>query len=277
MTTGGLPGALPAEPRQLAPEHMLHVIATWIGTVLDREGAVGLVVPMSGTDSIATFLCCAHAISQRPHGDVALTGIHYGKAYPWKEPLLTICRDRGYSRVSMETYDLTSRSDRLQSVSDPLFIHDEYLRWAHVQSYALGRTFQNAGDPEPHLVVGTRNRTERLLFKYSIASNVAVMEPIAELYKSEVLRLCAALGVPQAILMQSRCSDLQCGRPGVMAENIEALDRLLLVREGRLHPQNAESIPLPLRTALNTFLDQTLAARGFMGRIPYLPDEGMFG
>jgi NAD+ synthase len=67
-------------------------------------------------------------------------------------------------------------------------------------------------------LVGSRNRTEEVLGTYSLASRLATYLPIVGLWKSEVMELAEAVGIPDEILASSTRADPLCGRPTELAE-----------------------------------------------------------
>jgi NH3-dependent NAD+ synthetase len=67
-------------------------------------------------------------------------------------------------------------------------------------------------------LAGSRNRTEEVLGNYSLASRLATYLPIVGLWKSEVMELARAVGVPDEILESSKRADPLCGRPPAIAE-----------------------------------------------------------
>lgn len=72
-----------------------------------------------------------------------------------------------------------------------------------------------------------------MLGTYSLASRVATYLPLAGLWKSEVMALCEAAGVPREITDSSRRPDPDCGRPPEMAAiPFELVDRFLQVKVG---------------------------------------------
>jgi len=63
------------------------------------------------------------------------------------------------------------------------------------------------------LVMGTSNKTESLLGYTTIfGDNAAALQPIGDLYKSQVRQLSAAVGVPEAILRKPPTADLWAGQ-----------------------------------------------------------------
>jgi NAD+ synthase len=63
------------------------------------------------------------------------------------------------------------------------------------------------------LVVGTSNKTEALLGYTTIfGDNASALNPIGDLYKSQVRQLSAEIGVPEAILHKPPSADLWAGQ-----------------------------------------------------------------
>ena len=66
-----------------------------------------------------------------------------------------------------------------------------------------------------------------------MASRLATFFPIVGLWKSEVMRLCAQVGVPSEIMASSRQADPACGRPVEIAEiPLETIDAYLKFKLG---------------------------------------------
>lgn len=85
----------------------------------------------------------------------------------------------------------------------------EIERWAHFLTLSV---------QENLILVGSRNRTEDTLGTFSHASKVCSQLPLAGLWKSQVMELCAYVGVPEEILASSQRADPKCGRPQRMAD-----------------------------------------------------------
>ena len=63
------------------------------------------------------------------------------------------------------------------------------------------------------LVMGTSNKTETLLgYTTLFGDNAAALQPIGDLYKTQVRQLSAAVGVPEAILRKPPTADLWAGQ-----------------------------------------------------------------
>jgi len=80
------------------------------------------------------------------------------------------------------------------------------------------------------LVMGTSNKTETLLgYTTMFGDNAAALQPIADLYKTQVRQLAAALDVPDAILRKPPTADLWAGQTDEQEVGMRYsdLDRLL--------------------------------------------------
>jgi NAD+ synthase len=80
------------------------------------------------------------------------------------------------------------------------------------------------------LVMGTSNKTEALLGYTTIfGDNAAALQPIGDLYKSQVRQLSAAIGVPEPILRKPPTADLWAGQTDEQEVGLaySEIDRLL--------------------------------------------------
>ncbi len=144
--------------------------------------AEGLLVPVSGgSDSALGFWLCTQALPGKTHA------IHAGDETTLR------CLD-WYASVGPLGYVKTAgrRADR------------EEMRWAHFLSYSLRRR---------QWLVSCRNRTEDELGTYSLASRTATFMPLVGSWKSDVMKMCGAVGVPEEIIASSSRADPDCGRP----------------------------------------------------------------
>jgi len=87
------------------------------------------------------------------------------------------------------------------------------------------------------LVLGTGNRTEGLLgYTTMYGDNACALNPIGQLYKTEIRALCAHLGLPEAVLTKAPSADLWEGQADEdeLGVTYEEVDRLLvhMVDEG---------------------------------------------
>jgi NAD+ synthase len=91
------------------------------------------------------------------------------------------------------------------------------------------------------LVVGTSNKTEILLgYTTQWGDSAAAINPIGDLYKTQVRQLSRAMGIPGAIIDKAPSADLWIGQTdeGELGFTYEQVDRLLyLMVDHRYSPQ----------------------------------------
>jgi NAD+ synthase len=82
------------------------------------------------------------------------------------------------------------------------------------------------------LVVGTGNKTELLLgYSTQFGDSASALNPLGDLYKTQLRQLAAALGVPQEIIDKAPSADLWQGQTdeGELGFTYEAVDKLLFI------------------------------------------------
>lgn len=99
------------------------------------------------------------------------------------------------------------------------------------------------------LVMGTSNKTEALLGYTTIyGDNAAAMQPIADLYKTQLRQLAAAMGVPRSVVDKPPSADLWTGQTDEdeIGYTYERLDQLLyLLVDARYRPEEVISEGFP--------------------------------
>jgi NAD+ synthase len=92
------------------------------------------------------------------------------------------------------------------------------------------------------LVVGTGNKTEILLgYTTLYGDSACALNPLGDLYKTQVRQLARAVGVPEAIVAKPPSADLWSGQTdeGELGFTYERVDRLLLLLvDGRHSPES---------------------------------------
>jgi NAD+ synthase len=91
------------------------------------------------------------------------------------------------------------------------------------------------------LVVGTGNKTEILLgYTTLFGDSACALNPIGDLYKTQVRQLARALGIPELIIVKPPSADLWTGQTdeGELGFTYEAVDKLLyLLVDQRFRPE----------------------------------------
>lgn len=272
--------ALPAAPRRLDPEASFNALVDWVHDLARERNAPGMVVGISGTDSLLAFLACAKGYERLGKPDRVM-GVHYGKPFPptdrTPEQIAHILKIspafNWVSRIVMPW--LQTQAPAVKLITDDSFdTHNDHKRWAALFSASL-----DGADPRQPLdaqntywVVGTRNATENMLGTYSNLSMAASVQPLIHLWKSEILQICAHLNVPQIARDQSRQVDCDCGRFDLAADHIEEVDAILMERANQLSPAYLRDKLSPdIYKRLNDFVDEQIAYAAFKKKIPYTP------
>lgn len=187
----------------------------------------GFIVGISGTDSIVAFMLINSAL-RRQGKEHRLIGIHY--ADPYRKNLTWIEREIvPWIETVMPTSNIVVRSPAGHFV--------DHFRWADMLYRSTHDVFShehgNADkilpyeDGQGYWVSGTINATEKALGKYSICQKSTSIQPIIHFWKTEILELCHAFGVPDIAMQNSRIPDCLCGRDDFAAANIELIDKVL--------------------------------------------------
>lgn len=262
--------------RKLNPRQTFQKLVDWIhDEIIVKRKAPGLVVGISGTDSIVAFLAVAEAYERlgKPNRAAA---IHYGEALP---ALVNSPELEGKFWFQRQVLPwLKQRAPQAQIFVDTSIDSSrDGLRWGALLDWSVLGDSKHGIMQAPndqHWVVGTRNASEDALFAYSNASNMASVQPLLHLWKSEILTIAKELGLPQKTLDHSCQPDCACGRMDLWAYHIPEVDHLLMARAGILNPQHVEdSMPASLYKSLNAFIDTQIASSQFKTQIPYSTNQ----
>jgi NH3-dependent NAD+ synthetase len=231
--------------------------------VLSQTPVPGFIVGLSGTDSIVAFMIAYAAMARFGKHDRIL-GVHYtnlNKKVPG----------------SFEKHAIPWLRERCPGaqilVEEPLGVNYDQQRWADIHLRALHSVKKYEGGQlkieryphgETYWIVGTINATERALGKYSLISDSASIQLVQTLYKTNIMRICEDLGVPEMILENARLPDCACGREEIAANNIELLDDIIRYRVD-ITKHDPELI-----AKLYEYIQEQKKVYGFKVRIPYV-------
>lgn len=256
------------------PAATFQALVRWMRTdVVEERNAPGLLVGLSGTDSIIAFLVAARALALVGKGN-RLLGVHFAPS-----------EDFLYDFPAAETHlwfrDTIIPWLRAQAPASHISVDDtidwrcDGLRWGRLLDMSIvandDATRQMRAPVEQFWVVGTRNRTEEVLLNYSNASTAVSVQPLLHLWKSEILALCRYLNVPEIAVDKSCETDCICGRERLAAQHIAGVDALLRARVGA----RTETLEMPTVTAvqLTNYIDAQIARGQFKRELPYRPPQ----
>src|SRR3990172_830304 len=208
-----------------------HFLRDEIRKVGLEKGVMGV---SGGVDSAVACTLVAHAIGA--HNVLALR-LPYKTSSP--DSLEHAQRVIDALGVPSETIDITP-------MVDPLFEHlpvMDDIRKGNVMARQRMIVCYDRSAAIKGLVVGTSNKTELLLGYGTLFGDMAAaVNPIGDLYKTQVRQLAKHLGVPQPIIDKPPSADLWAGQTdeGEMGLTYAEVDRLLtLLVDERYTPAEA--------------------------------------
>lgn len=291
-----MPAVYPSvSPRTIDLKGTFNALVQWIHNMVLEESAPGLIVGLSGTDSILVYLASVRAFEKLGKSERVL-GVHYGPDWPIPDDVFTkFKKDFEYETQEKFLEEYPNYSYFIRTIIPWLKEQAPYstieanngiidkhesdsLRWGAIFERSL-----SGADPREvmlegsnYWVVGTRNSSEQELGTYSSISMGVSVQPIIHLWKSEILELCKYLGVPEIALQKSCEADCNCGRFDLPAQHIKEVDWILMAQKGDLDSSYLEqNIDPNLLKKLTEFVNKQKEDAGFKKKIPYMPPPGM--
>lgn len=264
----------PQIPRIIDPANTFNALVQWLhDEIIVKRGAPGLLIGLSGTDSVVAFLAAYKAFEKAGKPNRVL-GVHFApseeflddhpeaEVHLWfsKEVIPWLRQQAKEAEIVIDT-SIDWRGDGLRwgALADLSVVSNERKRVMRL--------------PEDQFwIVGTRNRSEDTLKTYSNASMLASLQPLIGLWKSEILQISEYLKVPQVAVTKSCETDCICGRMRLPAMHIKEVDTLLMVRRGELIQKYVDdNIQFDLQRLLSRYIEDQIAKSSFKGSIPYVP------
>jgi NAD+ synthase len=224
MTSPGGPETAPL-PEIDAPQ-VIDVIVGFIRSQLQQTGFERLVVGLSGgVDSATVAYLAARAVAA---DNLLAVRMPYRTSDPSSETdALTVIEALG---CDAQRVDLTPMADPLLTLvghGDETAIR---VRRGNVLARLRMIVLYDRSAAFDALVCGTSNKTEALLGYGTIHGDMAAaIQPIGDLYKSQLREVATELGVPPAIVAKPPSADLWPGQTDEdeLGATYDALDRIL--------------------------------------------------
>ncbi len=210
-----------------------QILVEFLRTEIQRAGFSHGVIGLSGgVDSALACYLAAEALG--PENVLAVRMPYKTSAPESYEHAELVVRATG---VQEKTLPVTPMADALfELVPDAGSIRrgNVFARLRMILLYDQSAEFQG-------LVVGTGNKTEILLgYTTLYGDSACALNPLGDLYKTQIRQLARAVGVPEVILAKPPSADLWAGQTdeGELGFTYEQVDRLLLLLvDGRYSPQ----------------------------------------
>lgn len=269
------------KPRTIDPQATFESIVQWIEETAKAERAPGAIIGISGTDSILVYLACAEAFTRMGKPE-AVIGVHYGprldEAQPQPDNGGIYCVSSEFNWVAKDVFPwLKAQAPQARLELDhSAGYKDDHVRWGRLFSRAVSDTDDGQGLSTSHYFpIGTRNATEDYLGTYSQISRAVSMQPIVNLYKSEVLQLCEYLGVPQVAMDKSREVDCDCGRFDTAALYLEEVDAFIMKEKGEINKDYFKGFDAEVRASVMEYVLEEKERNAFREKTPYRPENDL--
>jgi NAD+ synthase len=219
---------MPCEPPDaeltINPELVAGILTRFIRSEIRRAGFSRAVVGLSGgiDSSVATFLA---ARAMGPENVLAVT-------MPYKTSSEATRRD---SRAVIEQLGVATVAVPITAAIDAYFARfpdATQLRLANKCARERMTVLYDQSAAFQGLVVGTSNKSELLLgYGTQFGDMASAVNPVGDLYKTQLYQLAAWLGVPQPILEKVPTGDLWVGQTdeGELGFGYAEVDRLLVL------------------------------------------------
>ncbi|MFC1492822.1 NAD+ synthase [candidate division KSB1 bacterium] len=207
-------------------EFVEKILTGFIGSCFEKTGAEKAIVGLSGgLDSSVTAALCVKALgSDRVHGVIMPYRTSAGNSRKDAEHLAS------HLEIKFEVVDITPMTDEYFKTDTDA---DDNRR-GNMMARQRMAVLYDISAREKGLVVGTSNKSELLLGYGTIFGDLAcAINPLGDLYKTQLRQLAKSLGIPGRILKKKPSADLIAGQTdetdlGFSYEKVDPLLYLLI-------------------------------------------------
>jgi NAD+ synthase len=192
-------------PLLLNPEQAVKVLTMFIERELHRTGLKKVVIGLSGgVDSALSTYLAAKAIGAENLHVVMM-------------PYKTSSADSlGHARLIIDDLKLSHEVVEITPMADALFAASpdiDRLRRGNIMARMRMITLYDRSQQLGGLVIGTSNKTESLLgYTTLFGDNASAINPLGDLYKTQVWQLSESIGMPREIVSKPPSADLWEGQ-----------------------------------------------------------------
>jgi NAD+ synthase len=216
------------------PELARKILTGFIQTELNRVGFSRAVIGLSGgLDSGLSCYLAAEALG--PNNVLAVR-------LPYKSSSLDSLE---HAQLIIDALGVQTLTIPITEMVDPLFERfpdADRKRRGNAMARARMIVLYDQSEAFDALVIGTGNKTEILLgYTTLFGDSASAINPIGDLYKTQVRQLARAMGMPAAVLKKPPSADLWVGQTdeGELGFTYEEVDKLLyLLVDQRYKPED---------------------------------------
>ncbi len=215
------------------PDLVRKILTEFIRSEITRPGFSHAVVNLSGgVDSAVSFVLSVEAMGPK---NVLAIRCPYKTSSPDSLEHAQILIDQfGCPSVTIPITDMTDALISLEPGMPDIRKGNIMARARMIVAYDQSEAFKG-------LVIGTGNKTEILLgYTTLYGDSACAINPIGDLYKTQVRQLARALGIPEAIIAKPPSADLWTGQTdeGELGFTYAEVDKLLyLLVDQRYRPE----------------------------------------
>ena len=199
-----------------------QILTSFVKSEVTRVGYSRAVIGLSGgIDSALSFVLAVEALGKE---NVLAVRLPYKSSSP---------DSLEHAEMLVEQYGVACETVEITDMVEPLFETDPDMskqRKGNIMARQRMIVLYDSSEAFKGLVVGTSNKTEILLGYSTLWGDMAsALNPIGDLYKTQLRQLARALGIPSAILDKPPSADLWTGQTdeGELGFSYEAVDKLL--------------------------------------------------
>lgn len=204
------------------PDLVRTILTGFIHTELTRVGFSRAVIGLSGgLDSAVSCYLAAEALGPE---NVLAVRMPYKSSSP---------DSLEHAQQVIDALGVQSLTFEITEMVEPLFTHfpdTNPVRRGNAMARARMIVLYDQSEAFRGLVVGTSNKTEILLgYSTLYGDSACAINPLGDLYKTQLRQLAKALGVPEAIIAKPPSADLWSGQTdeGELGFTYAEVDRLL--------------------------------------------------
>jgi len=215
------------------PELVRKILTEFIRSEITRVGFSRAVVNLSGgIDSAVSFVLAAEALG--PQNVLAIR-------LPYKTSLAD---SLDHAQMLIDQFGCPSVTIPITEMADALIAREpgmSEIRKGNIMARARMIVAYDQSEAFKGLVVGTGNKTEILLgYTTLYGDSACALNPIGDLYKTQVRQLARALEIPEPIIAKPPSADLWAGQTdeGELGFTYSEVDKLLyLLVDQRYRPE----------------------------------------
>jgi NAD+ synthase len=199
-----------------------QILVNFIRSEVTRVGYSRAVIGLSG--GIDSALSCALTVEALGKDNVLAVRMPYKSSNP---------DSLQHAELLVEQLEIPCKTIEITAMVEPLFALDRSitkLRKGNIMARERMIVLYDQSEVFKGLVIGTSNKTEILLgYSTQFGDAAAAINPVGDLYKTQVRQLSRALNIPAPIIDKAPSADLWGGQTdeGELGFTYEEVDKLL--------------------------------------------------